>query len=161
MVSEDGDERRALELSGNMEVAVALFQWRYQSGEDGIVQRLKTQKIAIVLAVLLGAVGFLGIGHFYVGRIRRGLLLLIGAWGLGGASLFCFITSAMSAMVVPPPGYPKVEVPTYSLVLFAIGVVLLLGLVALWIWQIFNAKAACQNYNKQVSDRAPRSGFEG
>ena len=144
-----------------MEVAVALFQWRYQLGEDGIVQRLKRQKMAMLLAALLGAVGFLGIGHFYVGRIRRGFILLMGAWVLAGTSLFCFIASAMSTMVIPPPGYPKVEVPNSCFAFFAIGFVLFLALVTLWIWQIFNAKAACQNYNKQVSNKAPRSGFEG
>ena len=116
-----------------------------------IVQRLKSQKIAMLLAVLLGAVGFLGIGHLYIGRIRRGLILLMGAWVLAGTSLFCFIASAMSTMVIPPPDYPKVEVPAYSSVFFAIGVVLLIGLVALWIWQIFDVKAACRNYSKQVS----------
>ena len=115
------------------------------------MQRLKSQKIAMLLATLPGAVGFLGIGHLYIGRIRRGLILLMGAWGLAGTSLFCFIASAMSTMVIPPPGYPKVEVPAYSLVFGVVGVVLLLGLVALWIWQIFDAKAACRNYNKQVS----------
>ena len=112
------------------------------------MKTLKNEKVAILLAVLPGAVGFLGIGHFYVGRIRRGLILLMGAWGLAGTSLFCFIASAMSTMVIPPPGYPKVEVPAYSLVFGVVGVVLLLGLVALWIWQIFDAKGVCRNYNK-------------
>ena len=115
------------------------------------MERLKSQKIAMLLAALPGAVGFLGIGHLYIGRIRRGLILLMGAWGLAGISLFCFIASAMSTMVIPPPGYPKVEVPTYYLVFFAIGVVLFLGLVALWIWQIFDAKTVCRNYNRQLS----------
>lgn len=125
------------------------------------MQRLKSQKITVLLSALPGVVGFLGIGHLYIGRIRRGLILLMGACGLAGASVVCFVVWSMSQMVVPPPGYPEVEVPAYSLVFFAIGVVLFLGLVALWVWQIFDAKAACQNYNKQVSDRAPRSGFEG
>ena len=96
-----------------------------------MVQRLKSEKIAMVLAALLGAIGFLGIGHLYIGRIRRGLILLIGAWALASTSFFCFVVWSMSHMVIPPPGYPKAEVPTYSFVFFAIGVVLLLGLVAL------------------------------
>lgn len=125
------------------------------------MQHLKSQKTAILLAALLGVVGFLGIGHFYLGRLRRGIILLIGAWGLAGTGAFCLVAWTMCYMVIPPPGYPKVEVPTYSLVFFAIGVILLLGLVALWIWQIFDAKAACQNYNKQVSARAPRSDLKG
>ena len=119
------------------------------------MRRLKSQKTAIILAALLGAVGFLGIGHFYMGKIRRGLILLIGAWIMTGASIISFAAWSMSHMVIPPPGYPKVDVPGYTFIFLAIGVVLLLGLVALWIWQIFDAKATCQNYNKQASDGAP------
>lgn len=115
------------------------------------MQHLKSQKMAIIYAALLGAVGFLGIGHIYVSRIRRGLILLIGGWGLACVSLFCFIACSMSAMVVPPPGYSKAEVPTYSSVFFAVGVVLLLGLITLWIWQIFDAKTVCRNYNRQMN----------
>ena len=115
------------------------------------MKQRKSEKMAILLAVLPGAIGFLGIGHLYIGRLRRGLILLVGAWALASTSFFCFVISAMSTMVIPPPGYPKVEVPAYSLVFGVVGVVLLLGLVALWIWQIFDAKAVCQNYNKQVS----------
>ncbi len=83
------------------------------------------------------------------------LIMLVGAWALASTSFFCFVIWSMSNMVIPPPGYPKVEVPAYSLVFGVVGVVLLLGLVALWIWQIFDAKAACRNYNKQVSEWLP------
>jgi len=98
-----------------------------------MMQRLKSEKIAMLLAALLGAVGFLGIGHLYVGRIRRGLILLVGAWALASISFFCFVVSAMSTMVIPPPGYPKVEIPAYHSAFFAAGFVLSLGLFALWI----------------------------
>ena len=112
------------------------------------MKTLKNEKVAILLAVLPGAVGFLGIGHFYVGRFRRGLVFLVGAWALASISFFCFVAWSMSGMVIPPPGYPKVEVPTYSLAFFAAGLVLSIGLFALWIWQIFDAKGVCRNYNK-------------
>ncbi len=75
------------------------------------MQSLKSQKGAMLLAALPGAVGFLGIGHLYIGRLRRGLILLVGAWALASTSFFCFVISALSTMVIPPPGYPKVEVP--------------------------------------------------
>jgi len=61
----------------------------------------------------------------------------------------------MSQMVIPPPGYPEVGAPGYSIIFLAIGLALLIGTAALWIWQTFDAKAACQNYNAKASDRAP------
>ena len=119
------------------------------------MQRIKSEKIAILLAALPGAIGFLGIGHLYIGRIRRGLILLMGAWGLAGTGILCFVIWSMSSMVIPPPGYPKVEVPTYYLAFFAVGFVSFLGLVGLWIWQIFDARTMCQNHNRQVSEWLP------
>lgn len=91
------------------------------------MKTLKNEKVAILLAVLPGAVSFLGIGHLYVGRLRRGLVLLVGTWALVSISFFCFVVWSMSGMAIPPPSYPKVEVPTYSLALFAAGFVLSVG----------------------------------
>lgn len=113
----------------------------------------KSDKIAMLLAALLGIVGFLGIGHLYVGKIRQGINLLVGAWVVAGASIFCF-TVWSSYQVVHPlhvPGYSGTQIPAYSLIFLVFSCVLFLGVIALWIWQIFDAKAVCQNYNKQIS----------
>lgn len=115
------------------------------------MKRRKNEKIAILLAALPGAFGFLGIGHIYAGRIGRGFILLVGAWVLAGIGFLCLVAWSMSHMVIPPPGQPIGEPPAYSLVLLAVGSVLLLGLAVLWIWQIFDAKSVCRNYNKQIS----------
>lgn len=112
------------------------------------MKTLKNEQVAILLAVLPGAVGFLGIGYIYVGRLRRGLVLLVGAWALTSISFFCFVVWSMYGMVIQPPGYPKIEIPTFSLAFFAAGFVLSIGLFTLWIWQIFDAKGVCRNYNK-------------
>ena len=111
----------------------------------------KSEMTTILLAALFGVIGFLGIGHLYVGRIRRGLVLLIGAWALAVASFVCFAVWSMSHMVIPPPGYPKIEVPAYFIAFLALGIILLLGIFFLWIWQIFDARAACTKYNGQTS----------
>jgi TM2 domain-containing membrane protein YozV len=34
--------------------------------------RIKKEYVAVILAALLGAIGFLGTGHFCAGRVRRG-----------------------------------------------------------------------------------------
>jgi hypothetical protein len=115
------------------------------------VVRMKKEYLAIILAILLGAVGFLGTGHFYLGRIRRGLILLIGGWGLIGVGLLCLIIWSMSGMVIPPPGYPEIEPPAISLVFLLVSIVLFLGFGGLWVWQIFNARTACRDRNQQLT----------
>jgi len=111
----------------------------------------KSEKVVMLLAGVLGAFGFLGIGHLYIGRVRRGVILLVSSWILVGTSIFCFIVWAMAQMVIPPPGQPIGEPPAYSLIFLAVSIVLFFGAVTLWIGQIFDAKAVCQNYNKQIS----------
>ena len=111
----------------------------------------KSEKIAMLLAALLGIVGFLGIGHLYVGKIRQGIKLLVSAWVVAGASIFCFTLYGRYEVAVPFPGYSRGLPPGYTLLLFVLSCVLFLGVIALWIWQIFDAKAVCQNYNKQIS----------
>lgn len=110
----------------------------------------KSERITVLLAALPGIVACLGIGHFYVGRFRRAVILLLGGWGLAGTAFFCFSAWSMCHMIIPPPGYSPIEPPSSSYAFLAGGIVSFLGLIALWIWQIFNAKAACQNHNRQA-----------
>ena len=113
---------------------------------------LKNEKVAMILAVLPGILGFLGVGHFYIGRIRRGVILLVGAWGLITASFFCFAAWSMSHMIIPPPGQPVGEPLAYAMAFLVVSLVLFFGFIALWIWQIFDARAVCQTHNSKVSN---------
>ncbi|MBA7651158.1 hypothetical protein ES703_58973 [subsurface metagenome] len=113
---------------------------------------IRNEKIAMILAVLPGVFGFLGIGHFYIGRIRRGVILLIGAWGLITASVLCFVAWSMSQMIIPPPGQPVGEPPAYAAVFLIASFVLFFGCIALWIWQIFDARAVCRTHNSKLSN---------
>lgn len=104
-----------------------------------------------MIATLLGIIGFLGTGHFYVGRVRRGIILLIGVWVIIGACCVFMLLYGMSGMVVPPPGYPEQEPPEYRIVFVLVSLVLCVGYGVLWIWQIIDARAACRRHNKQIS----------
>lgn len=110
---------------------------------------LKNEKIAMLLA---GIVCFLGMGHFYAGKIWRGLVLLFGGWALIFGSFLCFAAWSMSGLVIPPSGYTPVEPPAWGPYFLLGGIVLFLGFIALWIWQIFNARRVCQDRNKQAVD---------
>lgn len=97
----------------------------------------KNPGLAALLALLPGLIGLMGIGHIYVGRIRRGVLLLIGGpflviTGVGFLlfSVFGFIT------------------PLIGLV----GFVLLLGAIVLWFWQVFNAYSLAKKFNALVRE---------
>ena len=112
---------------------------------------IKKVYLAIVLAVILGALGFLGTGHLYAGRICRGILLMVGGWVVIVAGFLLMAFGGMSGMVIPPPGYPPVEPPAYGIVLMLAGFVLYLGYGVLWVWQIVDARAACRDHNQRLS----------
>jgi len=95
----------------------------------------KSEGVAIVLAVLVGLLGFYGVGHMYVGRIRRGLVILFLDW-------FISISGIVLIMMNEILG-------TGGLVL---GIILLIGSFALWIWQIFDVRKVCREHNQSLHE---------
>lgn len=108
-------------------------------------QKPRSPKTAALLAALPGVVCCLGIGHLYAGRVRRGLVLLLGGWGLAAGGLFCLTAWSMCHMVIPPLGQPVGEPPAAADAFLITGVVSFLGLVSLWVWQIFDARRCADN----------------
>ena len=102
-------------------------------------RRKKSMTTATLLAVILGAFGICGIGHFYAGKKLIGTLILIG--GL-------FIVSVVAV------GWNSLNDP-YSILPDPI---LTLNLLVLWIslylvlygFQIFHARHYCQKYNELI-----------
>lgn len=108
--------------------------------------RVKSVGVAVLLATLPGFIGLLGIGHFYVRRFRRACLLLVGGWLLLGLAFVLLAFWSMSGMVIPPPGYPRVEVPASAVNFLLASLLLGIGFVVLWVLQIFDARAICRRY---------------
>ena len=102
-------------------------------------RRKKSMTTATLLAVILGAFGICGIGHFYAGKKLIGTLILIG--GL-------FIVSVVAV------GWNSLNDP-YTILADPI---LTLNLLVLWIslylvlygFQIFHARHYCQKYNELI-----------
>lgn len=95
----------------------------------------KSEGVAIVLAVLVGILGFYGVGHMYVGRIRRGLVILFLDWviSISGIVLMLMYETLGTGGIV-------------------LGIILLTGSFALWIWQIFDARNVCREHNQSLQE---------
>jgi hypothetical protein len=93
---------------------------------------LKNAGTAAVLALVVGALLFWGVGHIYVGKVLKGIGIMIGGWVLEGLFILSFL-----GLIAGPSG---------------IVVVLFMGLVALggWIWQTFDAYSLAKQYNDHV-----------
>ena len=112
----------------------------------------KSEGLATLLAIVPGIFGLLGIGHFYSGRVRRGLVLLIGGLVLSGIGSACFIVGSLSSLVVTPAGHLLLEeTPTSLFVYWGIGFIISLCGLGLWIWQIIDARLVCRQHNRQIA----------
>jgi TM2 domain-containing membrane protein YozV len=99
--------------------------------KEGLGEKLvkyRSPEMAAILAGLLGAFGAMGVGHLYVGRLRRGLAIF-------AAGVLC-IASWLCGFVVANP-------------------LMLLGGIAgfcLWLWQIFDAYGLAKRYSDFVRE---------
>jgi len=86
----------------------------------------KSEGTASVLAILLGLIALCGIGQIYAGKIGRGICILIGNWVL--------LVIGVATLII------------------LIGIPILIGALALFIWQIIDARNLCRKYNDYLAN---------
>lgn len=97
----------------------------------------KNPTTAALIAIIGGIFGFPGIGHIYVGRIARGILILISGLILFFVAMFALLAGSVAG----PAGFAVGAI---------FGVILSIIYVAIWIWQIFNARTLAKRFNEHV-----------
>ena len=97
----------------------------------------KGLRLTTILAFLI-----MGVGHIYVGKTKRGVILLI----IG------LVLSTLSSVFVGIGEIYQDEYLIGSDALIFLGIAGAMGIAVfiLWIWQIFNARSACREYNAQI-----------
>ena len=85
----------------------------------------KSEGTTLVLSLVLGLVGLQGIGHFYVGKVAKGLGFLIGS------------------LILLVAGFGTLD--------FVVGYVLIVAYFVILLWQIVDSRKLCQYYNGYVS----------
>jgi hypothetical protein len=106
-----------------------------------ILPNQKNTGIAAVLALVLGIFGLMGVGHVYVGKIKRGIILLI--IGIIFGILSIFSTLILLSLFT---GFS-----TFGLGSIGAIIVIIIDL-ALWIWQTYDAYSLAKKYNKAVQE---------
>jgi TM2 domain-containing membrane protein YozV len=109
-----------------------------------VITESKNPGVAALLALLIGLFGVWGIGHVYVGKIGKGLLLLVIGIVLNVLSV--------GALLLGIIGFPSTLLGVGSL--FGIGLTasILLGIVTwvLWVWQTYDAYKLAKEFNAYV-----------
>jgi len=110
----------------------------------------KSKRKTLVLSVMVGLLGLMGVGHIYLGRLRRGIIILIIAplsWTM------ILISYTMLGLVEPQEDVMVAAIG----VLGGITLVLVMVFLVLFIWQILNSRKLCKEYNEYLEQngRAP------
>jgi len=97
----------------------------------------KDAGVTALIAGLVG-IGLFGVGHFYVGKIGRGVLFLV----VGIVVKIAFVAAYLIGMLQLVFGASG----------WGFGVFILIGLLnlGLWIWQIYDAYALANKYNAEA-----------
>jgi hypothetical protein len=105
----------------------------------------KSEGITLVLSIVLGLMGLMGIGHIYIGRVKRGIAILTGGFFIW---VIVFIPIGFLSVLEDPQNLTEEEIMTQ---LFGpiMGTLIIGGIggFALFIWQIINARSLCRDYN--------------
>jgi len=110
----------------NAEKKIEKLEERSNKEEERDYKQLlyKSEGTTLVLSIVLGLLGINGVGHIYVGKIGKGVAILIGSiilYSIGIATVF-----------------------------FGVGIILLIIYFVVFIWQIIDSRNLCQQYNEHV-----------
>jgi len=138
--------RRTTEKIEEMEKKIEIQEKKTDS-----VKHYKSEGTTLVLSIVVGLLGIMGVGHIYLGRVRRGaIILIIGMIGWGGL----FVPFVMLGM------FSELEEsfvdPTAMMGMMAgfgaIVIVWGIGMFVLFIWQILNSRKLCKQYNEYFEE---------
>ncbi|MFP4170457.1 MAG: zinc-ribbon domain-containing protein [Methanomassiliicoccales archaeon] len=110
-----------------------------------MVPAKKDTGVALILGILPGIFGIWGIGQMYVGRVIRGVaLLVLGLVGIGGLWILLiggYMIGMMNVGADPAHIFPG------ALILI---IILVAVTIALLIWQAYDAYALAKSYNEHI-----------
>ncbi len=114
------------------------------TSEKPIIQYVshKSSSTAALLAFIGGIFGFCGIGHIYVGKVGRGILImLLGIFLYGLAALTVFIL-----LLPSPSGYSNSEGASIAVIVIIVAGILYF---IVFILQIIDARRLAKKFNRK------------
>ena len=97
------------------------YQNNYYQAPQQNIPGLKSESTTLILSIVLGLLGIQGVGHMYVGKVGKGIGILIGALILGTIGVLT--------------------------IWVGVGVIFLIIYFIMLIWQIFDSRNLCKQYN--------------
>jgi hypothetical protein len=125
----------------------------------------KSEGTALVLSLLFGLLGFMGLGHRYVGHVAKSLAILYLGWTLLFLNFLTGFFMMIYPMIFPQSSYnnpfllslPLTTVLTNrlnlnysesSILMYTMFIVVSVGYFALYMWQIFDSRNVTRRFNR-------------
>ena len=153
-MSEEDNSKKSEESRDELKEGLSKAEEKIESMEKKLeeqerttesIKRYKSEGTTLVLSIVVGLLGFMGVGHIYLGRARRGIIILI----IGLLSWTAiFIPMVMLGMLAEV----EEEVFDMTAMMGLMGgfMIVGIGVLALFIWQILNARKLCKEYNEHL-----------
>ena len=121
----------------------------------------KSEGTTLVLSIVVGLFGIMGVGHLYVGKIRRGIIIMVIGFSLWTVVFIPFLFLGIGNEIEQSIT-EDIEFLQYSdsmpqkdttavLIGFVIAVVSVsIGYLVLYIWQILDSRKLCKRYNQYL-----------
>jgi len=123
---------------------------KHELSSPSVVQSLpyKSPGTAALIAFIGGIFALPGIGHIYVGKVGRGIGILILGLILYALSVVTIFSVGFLASLEQPNSAP--EYASAGIGVIAMMLVFSMAYVVLFIWQIFNARKLAKKFNELV-----------
>ena len=123
----------------------------------------KSEGSTLVLSIVVGLFGVMGVGHLYIGKIKRGIIIMIIGFSLWTVLLVPILFLGISDEF-DDSMLNDIEFVQYSneksqegamaalIGLFVAIVAVTIGYIVLYIWQIFDSRKLCKMYNRHLEE---------
>jgi len=150
-MSEEDNSKKSEESKDELKEGLSKAEEKIESMEKKLkeqekttesIKRYKSEGITLVLSIVVGLLGIMGVGHIYLGRVRRGVIILI---------VGIIIWSGLFVPVIILGMLGELEEdadPTAVIAMFGGFAVFIIGALVLFIWQILNSRKLCKEYNE-------------
>ena len=126
------------------------------------LQHYKSESTTLVLSIVVGLFGIMGVGHLYIGKIKRGVIIMLIGFSLWTVLLvpimFLGISNEFDESMLTNIEFVQYtnekrsqeEVMAALIGLVAAIIVVTVGYLVLFIWQIFDSRKLCKKYNHHL-----------
>lgn len=123
-----------------------------QQKKTASLVKSKSEGTTLVLSIVVGLLGIMGVGHIYVGRVRRGIVILV--IGVTGWIVIFIPIAILGFMEMEEEELENLENLGAAMGLVGTMVGVGIGYLALFIWQILNSRKLCREYNEYLEQHS-------